>query len=63
MLTVFGAFAELERGNTLDRQRKGVEIAKSEGRYKGRKPISINKEQLKTVYKRSRDGESYLLLL
>ena len=39
MLTVFGALAELERESTLDRQREGIEIAKSEGKYKGRKPI------------------------
>ena len=30
MLTVFGALAELERENILERQREGIEIAKSE---------------------------------
>ena len=40
MLTVFGAVAELEREYILQRQREGIEIAKSEGKYRGRKPIS-----------------------
>lgn len=39
MLTVFGAVAELEREYILQRQREGIEIAKQQGRYKGRKPI------------------------
>ena len=39
MLTVFGAVAELEREYILQRQREGIEIAKSNGVYKGRKPI------------------------
>ena len=39
MLTVFGAVAELEREYILQRQREGIEIAKPQGKYKGRKPI------------------------
>lgn len=39
MLTVFGAVAELEREYILQRQREGIEIAKSQGKYIGRKPI------------------------
>ena len=39
MLTVFGAVAELEREYILQRQREGIEIAKSQGVYTGRKPI------------------------
>lgn len=39
MLTVFGAVAELEREYILQRQREGIAIAKSNGVYKGRKPI------------------------
>ena len=39
MLTVFGAVAELEREYTLQRQQEGIEIAKANGVYKGRKPI------------------------
>lgn len=40
MLTVFGAVAELEREYILQRQREGIEIAKAQGKYRGRKPIS-----------------------
>ena len=36
MLTVFGAIAELERGYILERQREGIEVAKEQGKYKGR---------------------------
>lgn len=36
MLTVFGAVAELEREYILQRQREGIEIAKKQGKYKGR---------------------------
>lgn len=38
MLTVFAALYELERENILERQREGIEIAKREGKYKGRQP-------------------------
>ena len=57
MLTVFGALAELERENILERQREGIEIAKSEGKYKGRKPIDIDEQRFKAVCKKWRAGE------
>jgi DNA invertase Pin-like site-specific DNA recombinase len=38
MLTVFAAVAELEREYMRDRQREGIEIARSKGKYKGCKP-------------------------
>ena len=41
MLTVFGAIAELERDFILQRQREGIELAKANGVYKGRKAIDI----------------------
>lgn len=40
LLTVFGAFAEFERGVMLDRQREGIEKAKRDGKYLGRKPTA-----------------------
>ena len=40
MLTVFGAVAELERDYILQRQQEGIAIAKDQGKYKGRKPIT-----------------------
>ena len=50
MLTVFGAMAELEREQTLQRQKEGIAAAKAEGKYKGRKPIAIDEELLKSVH-------------
>lgn len=35
MLTVFGAMAQLEREQILQRQAEGIAIAKAEGRYNG----------------------------
>ena len=51
MLTVFGALAELER------QREGIDIAKSEDKYKGRKPIDCNEAQMRALCKKWRAGE------
>lgn len=41
MLTMIGAINEFERTNLLERQREGIAIAKREGKYKGRKAVSI----------------------
>lgn len=38
MLSVMGAFAEFERSLIRERQREGIELAKSRGAYAGRKP-------------------------
>ena len=40
MLTMIGAIAEFERANLLERQREGIAIAKREGKYKGRTPVT-----------------------
>lgn len=50
MLTVFGAMAELEREQTLQRQREGIAVAKAAGKYKGRKPIEIEDSLVKSVH-------------
>ena len=42
ILTIFGALFELEREQTLQRQREGIALAKLEGKYKGRQPIKID---------------------
>lgn len=57
MLTVFGALAELERENILERQREGIAIAKDAGKYKGRKPLEVDEAQFKDACKRWRAGE------
>ncbi len=45
MLTVLGAVAQFEREMMLERQREGIAKAKSDGRYKGRKPIEAQRRQ------------------
>lgn len=50
LLTVFGAMAELEREQTLQRQREGIAAAKAAGKYKGRKPIEIEDSLVKSVH-------------
>lgn len=50
MLTMIGAIAEFERENILERQREGIAIAKREGKYKGRKMVSIHDDTIKKFY-------------
>lgn len=50
MLTMIGAINEFERANLLERQREGIAIAKSEGKYKGRKAVEI--DNFEEEYKR-----------
>lgn len=57
MLTVFGAMAQLERENILQRQREGIEIAKGQGKYKGRQPIPVDESAFETVCKAWRKGD------
>ena len=49
MLNLIASINEFERQNLLERQREGIEIAKSQGKYKGRKPSRYNEEQLKVI--------------
>ena len=43
MLTVIAAINAFERENLLERQREGIEIAKQQKKYKGRKPKELNR--------------------
>lgn len=45
MLTIFGVVAELEREYIKQRQREGIEIAKEQGKYKGRPSWALTKTQ------------------
>ena len=50
MLTMLAAIAEFEKGIMLERQREGIDVAKENGKYKGRKPIGDTKlQQVKTL--------------
>ena len=55
MLTVFGAMAQLEREYILQRQREGIEIAKRQGKYTGRKPIK--RDNFSAVVAQWKDGQ------
>ncbi len=57
MLTVFAAMSELERGYIRQRQAEGIAIAKSEGKYKGRKPKDIDQTELEGLIDRWERGE------
>ena len=59
MLTVFGAVAELEREYILARQREGIEIAKREHKYTGRKPIEVSKEEFEIEYHKWKGSTCY----
>lgn len=50
MLTVIAAINEFERANLLERQREGINIAKSKGVYKGRKPITFTDDDFSAAY-------------
>lgn len=55
ILTVFAALAELERENTLQRQREGIEAAKMKGKHFGR-PITEIPKDFEKVYKEWKAG-------
>ena len=57
MLTVFGAMAELEREQILQRQKEGIAIARAEGKYKGKPRKSIDEAALVAECKKWRAGE------
>lgn len=50
MLTVFAALSQLEREQFKQRQREGIEIAKAQGKYTGRKPIPIDWTKFGQLY-------------
>lgn len=55
MLTIFGAVAELEREYIRQRQREGIEIAKEQGKYKGRPAKQL--EDFEAIYRKWKDGK------
>lgn len=57
MLTVFAAMAQLERDCILQRQREGIEEAKKQGKYTGRKRIDIDADQFSKLYDKVKRGE------
>jgi len=56
MLGVMGAFAEFERNLIRERQAQGIEVAKSKGLYKGRKP-TLSSEQISQLREAVASGQ------
>ena len=56
LLSMLGAVAEFERSIILERQKEGIQIAKGEGKYKGRKP-SLTTERVLELQRRAGAGE------
>jgi len=54
---VMAAFAQFERSIIRERQREGIEIAKTKGKYKGRKP-SLTPQQIETIKARIAEGQN-----
>jgi DNA invertase Pin-like site-specific DNA recombinase len=50
VLTMFGALAELERGQLLERQREGIAVAKAQGRHLGRPILEVDEQRFANVY-------------
>ena len=50
MLTVFAALSQLEREQLKQRQREGIEIAKAQGKYTGRKTIPTDWTRFGQLY-------------
>lgn len=57
LVTMIGAINEFERQNLLERQKEGIEIAKRQGKFKGRKEIKINDETFTEHYNRYKSRE------
>ena len=56
VLSIFAALSELEREQTLQRQREGIAVAKSKGKYKGRQPIVIDWVKFAQLYEQWKSG-------
>ncbi len=56
VLSIFAALSELEREQTLQRQREGIAIAKAQGKYKGRQPQPIDWIKFGQLYEQWKSG-------
>ena len=56
-MQLFSYVAQRERENTRQRQKEGIEIAKTQGKYKGRAKKEIDKELFKETKRSWQMGE------
>ena len=57
ILTVWGAMAEMEREQILERQADGIAVAKANGAYTGRQPIKVDEKEFKRIVSIWKQGE------
>ena len=57
LIEVIGSIAENERETIRERQREGIALAKARGAYKGRKPITVDKQAFDEEYEKVMSGE------
>lgn len=57
ILTIWGAMAEMEREQILERQKEGIALAKARGAYKGRQPIKVDAKHFDKVVRLWKDGD------
>ena len=57
MLSLLSWVAEQERNKIKTRQAEGIAIAKAEGKYKGRKPVEVDKYEFAKLYSEVVSGE------
>lgn len=57
VLTIFAWMAEQETKERKRRQRDGIEVAKREGKYQGRKPVEVDKYEFARLRKEVLAGE------
>lgn len=56
VLTVFAWMAQQETEERKRRQRDGIEVAKREGKYKGRKPVEVDKYEFASLFAEVQSG-------
>jgi len=58
VMNAFTAISQFDHDMKKERQRKGIELAKSEGKYKGRKAIEVDEERFELLYNAWQAGKS-----
>lgn len=58
VMNVFTAISQFDYDMKKERQRKGIELARSEGKYKGRKVIEVDEERFELLYNAWQAGKS-----
>ena len=56
VLTIMAWMAQKETEERKRRQKEGIEVAKREGKYKGRKPVEVNRYEFGKMLEEVRSG-------